>query len=145
MRIIYVESGAEIKPSNGTLQSLISLEQKTKAVNVPFWQYPEFLHNFIPFWCVILEQRPLNWSRTVKIWWEKAFIWLFWNSRAQAGGTKKKSKNIAKAVIWSPRFSVTKGTVIVVFAWDGRRRAFPYLDWKENSKVKVGQGLSCFL
>ena len=49
MRIIYVEPGAEIKPSNGTLQSLISLEQKTKAVNVPFWQYPEFLHNFIPF------------------------------------------------------------------------------------------------
>ena len=36
MRIIYVDSGAEIKPSNGTLQSLISLEQKTKAVNVPF-------------------------------------------------------------------------------------------------------------
>lgn len=57
MRIIYVEPGAEIKPSNGTLQSLISLEQKTKAVNVPFWQYPEFLHNFIPFWCVILQNK----------------------------------------------------------------------------------------
>ena len=62
MRIICVEPGAEIKPSNGTLQSLINLEQKTKAVDVPFWQYPEFLHNFIPFWCVISEQRPLNWS-----------------------------------------------------------------------------------
>lgn len=36
MRIICVEPGAEIKPSNGTLQSLINLEQKTKAVNVPF-------------------------------------------------------------------------------------------------------------
>lgn len=34
MRIICVEPGAEIKPSNGTLQSLINLEQKTKTVKL---------------------------------------------------------------------------------------------------------------